>query len=160
MVQVEDARYAWFMQERSRHTPMSDGELNDLREAIIEHLVDDPNDLTVADVDAWLTGEEEEQYQIMTDDEIVAEVLDCSDENTHTRARAHTHTHTHTRTHTHTTNNDRALIIFTTAITWAEENGGSATAILTLKRLQESVKNIPFVQKSKNSLKTLFFCHE
>ncbi|KAG8255898.1 hypothetical protein J6590_081183 [Homalodisca vitripennis] len=50
-------------------------ELNDLRDAITEQLVDDPNDMTQTEINDWFTGEEEEQlYQIMTDDEIVADI--------------------------------------------------------------------------------------
>uniref|UniRef100_A0A1B6ELN4 DDE-1 domain-containing protein n=1 Tax=Cuerna arida TaxID=1464854 RepID=A0A1B6ELN4_9HEMI len=126
-----------------------DVELNDLREAIIENLVDDPDNLTT-DVDNWLAGEEEEQSQIMTDDEIIADVLDCDDENEVDSAA------TPVPAHTHTVNTDKALDAFRTTITWAEENGASATDIFTLKRLQESMIRHSFSAKKQKSIKNFF----
>ncbi|XP_054277972.1 jerky protein homolog-like [Macrosteles quadrilineatus] len=61
-------------QSNPQTTVTTDAELNDLREAIAEQLVDDPEDLTSADVTAWLDGADDEQCQIMTDDEIIENV--------------------------------------------------------------------------------------
>lgn len=127
-----------------------DTELNDLREAIIEQLVDDPNDVTATDIDAWLTGEEEEQYQIMTDDEIVADILDNGDDDetdmgTDSAAAV-----------PQTVNTDQALHAFATAITWAEENSASAIEILTLKGLQEKVLKHSFNAKKQKTIKDFF----
>lgn len=93
-------------------------ELNNLREAIAEKLVDGPDHLTTADVNSWLAGDEEEQHQIMTEDEIVSEVLDNSDED-EVEERITSST---VSTNMHAVNNDTAVNAFTTVITWAEEN--------------------------------------
>ncbi|KAG8312451.1 hypothetical protein J6590_023059 [Homalodisca vitripennis] len=55
-------------------------ELNDLREAIIEQLVDRPDDPTKVDVNARLEGADDKPGQLMTEDDIIADVLANSDE--------------------------------------------------------------------------------
>ncbi|KAG8247501.1 Stromal cell-derived factor 2-like protein [Homalodisca vitripennis] len=77
-------------------------------------LVDDPNDLTQTDAND--TGEEEQLYQIMTDDEIVADILDSGDDNEGERGT------NCVAVAPQTVNTDQALRVFTTPITWAEEN--------------------------------------
>ncbi|KAG8296480.1 hypothetical protein J6590_056039 [Homalodisca vitripennis] len=56
----------------------TDIELNELIEAMIEQLVDETNNLTTADINAWLE-EADKQGQIMTE-EIIADVLANSEE--------------------------------------------------------------------------------
>lgn len=124
-------------------------ELNELREAIVDQLVDDPNDITTADIDAWLVGDNDEQWQFMTDDEIVEEIIDSAEANEATES-------TTVATNPQTVNTDKALDAFTTAITWAEENGASATEILTLKGLQEKVLKVSFSAKKQKTIKHFF----
>ncbi|KAF5277182.1 hypothetical protein FQR65_LT03888 [Abscondita terminalis] len=55
-----------------------DVELSDLREAMIEQLVDELDGLTSVDVKAWLEGADDKQLQIMTDDDVIEDILDSN----------------------------------------------------------------------------------
>ncbi|KAG8271342.1 hypothetical protein J6590_065234 [Homalodisca vitripennis] len=128
------------------------GQVNASQDAIIEQLVDDPNDLTQTDVNDWFTGEEEEQLcQIMTDDAIVANILDSGDDDEGERGTDCV------AAAPQTVNTDQALRAFTTAIIWAEENSASASELLTLKGLQEKVLKHSLMLKNKN-YRRLFSC--
>ncbi|KAK9727758.1 hypothetical protein QE152_g19053 [Popillia japonica] len=80
-------------------------ELNNLREAIAEKLVDGPDHLTTAVVNSWLPGDEKEQHEVLTEDEIISYVLDNSDED---EAEERTTSST-VSTNMHTVNNDTAV---------------------------------------------------
>ena len=119
---------------------------------MIEQLVDDPEELTTADVNAWLEGADDEQFQYMTDDEIIVAVQDSDDEEGEgSGASADAAT-----TQSHTVNTDSALRAYATAITWAEENGASAFQLMTLKTLEENVLKTSFNSKKQKSITNYF----
>ncbi|KAK9753534.1 hypothetical protein QE152_g2064 [Popillia japonica] len=69
--------------------------------------------MTTANVNSWLAGDNEEQQQVMTEDEIISDVLDNSDEDeVEERTNAST-----VSTNMYTVNNDTAVNAFATTIT-------------------------------------------
>lgn len=130
-----------------------DDDLNNLREIIAEQLVDDPGAITVADVNDWLVGEADELQTAMTDDEIVEDVLDSSDEDS---AEGGTST---AQLPAVTVSGDKAVAAFATAISWAEENGASTSDLLVLKRLQENALKFSLSSKKQKPI-TSFLVHK
>ncbi|KAG8336846.1 NFX1-type zinc finger-containing protein 1 [Homalodisca vitripennis] len=120
----------------------TDVELNELREAMIEQLVDEPNNLTTADINALLEGAEEEW-----EDVIITDILTNIDKEGGEEGEDSS-----TPVATHTVNMDMALCAFATAVTWAEEKGASASDILTLKRMQENVFKLSIISKKQKSI--------
>ncbi|KAG8255565.1 hypothetical protein J6590_089647 [Homalodisca vitripennis] len=114
-------------------------EKTDLRDAIIEQLVDDPNDLTGS------PGRKKNNY-----DEIVADILDSGDDDEGERGTDCV------AAAPQTVNTDQALRALTTAITWAEENIASASELLTLKGLQEKMLTHSFDAKKQKTIKDCF----
>lgn len=107
-----------------------DRELIELRDTISEKLVDRNESLTAEDVNMWLIGEEEENGQIMTDEEIVEEITRGDEEEDCDEREEASCLHL-------TVSNDAAMDAFASSVKWAEENNVSASDILVLKRLQE-----------------------
>lgn len=135
--------------KKTKH-PQADDDINHLREVIAEQLVDNPEDLTIGDVDEWLAGDAEEQQPAMTDDEIIkaTENKDSGDEDDvegETSVPA-----------LPTVSSDKAMSAFATAITWAEENGASTSDMLVLKRLQENVIKFSLSTKKQKPITSFF----
>lgn len=129
-----------------------DDELNSLQEAISEELVSVCEDLTADDVTNWLDGDDEERYQVMTDDEIIADARADEDEEDGEGGVDPATTATAARSVSH----NIAISAFDTAVLWAEENGVSAPDMLTLKRLQEKVVKLSFQSKKQKTMESFF----
>lgn len=122
-----------------------DRELIELQDTISEKLVEGNESLTAEDVNMWLIGEEEENGQIMTDEEIVEEITrgDAGEDCDEREEASSFH---------HTVSNDAAMDAFATSVKWAEENNVSASEILVLKRLQEKVLKVSFQAKKQKKI--------
>lgn len=126
-----------------------EGEMNQLRELGNQKLVD-PNDdeMTMDDVNVWLTGEEDENDQFMTEDEIIEDVAREEEE----EGEVDWGEVTAVRTIPH----NAAIDSFATSIMWAEENGVSASDILILKKLQDQVLKSSFTVKKQTTIANYF----
>jgi hypothetical protein len=97
----------------------------------------------------WLAGDDEENFQIMTDEEIINNVL--VDNNSENQQESSTPPIICKIRH-----ND-AMSAFNTCYKWAEENNVQAEDILTLKGLQEKVIKEAFINKRQKTTEA-FFC--
>lgn len=134
-------------QKKTNETVIENDDLNELRDVLNEHLIDtDDNVLTNDCVHEWLTGNEEEGGNpLLTDDEIIQSVT-TQEEDGDDGSGGGEVTHS-----IQTIPHDIAVRSFATSITWAEENGVSASDILVMKRLQEHVlKTALRVKKQSN----------
>lgn len=102
----------------------------------------------VEDVNIQLIGEDEENGQIMTDDEIVEDVTSRDEEEDDERDEGACR---------HTVNNDAAMDAVSTSVKWAEENIVSASDILVLKRIQEKVLNVYLQAKKQKKFDSFFY---
>lgn len=114
--------------------------------------MDDPEEMTTADVNDWLEGADEDQFQFTTDDEMIADVLDNSEDEEKDEGGASSSA----PAATHTVNTDSALRAYAPAITWAEENGASASQILTHKTLHKNVLKVSFNTQNKKTIPNYF----
>lgn len=138
-------------QKKTNETAIDNSDLNQLRDVFNEHLIDTAdNVLTNDDVRDWLTGDEGEENQFLSDDEIVDSVStieeDCEDGSGGGEVTPAVQTIPH----------DVAVRSFAASITWAEENGVSARDILVLKRLQENVLKMSFKVKKQSKIDNYF----
>lgn len=124
-------------------------DLNQLRDVFNKQLVDTAdNVLTTDDVSKWLTGDEEEN-QFLTDDDIIEDVTTIEEDEEESGGGQVTPA-------VQTIPHDAAIDSFATSITWAEENGVSASDILVLKRLQEQVFKMSFKVKKQTKIENYF----
>lgn len=124
-------------------------EINLLRDVANEQLVDSPNNaLTTNDVGMWLTGEDDENNQFMTEDEIIEEMAreEEDEEQVEGEVTAAVQSISH----------DAAIASFAASITWAEENGVCANDILVLRRLQEQVLKVSLNSKKQRTIDRYF----
>lgn len=99
---------------------------------------------TSDDIRKCIDGEAEENNQFLTDDDIIEEVMAVEKPDDENGVGKGEDVVTVQRI-THTA----AIDSFTTAITWAKENAVSASDILVLKRLQETVLKALFETKKQ-----------
>jgi hypothetical protein len=103
---------------------------------------------TIADRSNWLARGEEGNLQIMTDEEIINNVLE--DNNSVNELDSSIQPIICTIRH------DDAMNAFNACYKWAKENNMQAEDILTLKRLQEKVLKEAFRNKRQKTIDALF----
>jgi hypothetical protein len=121
---------------------------SDLQEAIAILYKEGSSGPTIADISNWLTGGEEGNLQIMTDEAILNNVLE--DDNSENGQESSTPPIIRTIQH------DDAMSGFNTCYKWTEENSMQAEDILTLKRLQEKVLKEAFGNKRQKTIDAFF----
>lgn len=137
-------------QKKTNKTAIEDSDLNQLRDLINNQLIDTrDNALTTDDVSGWLAGDDgETTNQFLTDDEIIETVTIVEEEDEEEVGK--------TTPAVYTIPHDTAVRSFATSITWAEENGVSASDILVLKRLHEKVLIMSFKVKKQSKIENYF----
>jgi hypothetical protein len=117
---------------------------SDLQEAMAELCEKGSSGPTIAVVRNWLAGGEEENLQIITDEEIMKNVLE--DYNSENEQESSAPPIIRTIRH------DDAMSAINTCYKWTEENNLQAEDILTLKRLQETVLKESFRNKRQKTI--------
>ena len=120
-------------------------ELPELKKTILETLSTSEN-ITPDEFSEWIFENVEENYQLMTDDEIIDEVAGEEEEEMVEEPTAALITVGH----------DCAMEAFNTDIKWAEENCVPASELLVLKRVKDKVLKSSFKAKKQKKIDSFF----
>ncbi|KAL4142187.1 hypothetical protein QTP88_004696 [Uroleucon formosanum] len=127
--EVEDVLYLWFWQKLNRRTPISGKILKEEAKKTHGHDRRTKTD----DIRKWIEGDEEENNQFFTDNNIIEEVMAKEKDNDMNYDDKEGEVVVQTVTHS------TAIDSYPTFIAWAEENGEDPCDILGLIKLQEKV---------------------
>jgi|AKYZ01.1.fsa_nt_gi Tc5 transposase DNA-binding domain./DDE superfamily endonuclease./CENP-B N-terminal DNA-binding domain. len=123
--------------------PINDEEIMQLQETIDDICSHDSETLSASHVNDWLFGNEDENCQLMSDNEIIQDVLTTYDHEEQSETLP---------VHVQTIRHSDAVNAFHTCVTWAEQNDVEAADALVLRRLQEKAIKISLVSKKQTKI--------
>lgn len=122
--------------------PINDEEIMQLQGTIDDICTKDSETLSVSEVNDWLFGNEDENYQLMSDNEIIQDVLTSYDNEEESETLPVVHTVRHSD----------AVSAFNTCVRWAEENDVEAADVLVLRRLQEKALKNSLISRKQTKI--------